>query len=499
MRGKSRRFGRVLHRAVLVVIAAVFLSISVGAVNSYAYENTVGIVKEGGARIRSASSTDSTVLASVVSGNELEICGMETGADGYTWYKVYVDRSTIGYIRSDLITDTGEKTGGVTDNNITGGAIGGNTDTPQDNGSQDAPQDNDVTDVPQDADTPDDAVTPEDTQTPGDTTTTPVVTGAFLQSIGLGNNVSMTPVFSPDVTEYTIYVDENTTAIAVFGVAAEGAAVTENYGFSDLQRGSNMGVITVQAADGSTRSYYFTVNRGEASAEIHYSEPPTIGGEDTDEATKVDVEDKESKGGNTGWIVFLVIVIIAMAAVIVLMGLRIRDYRRELYGEDPEEFHIKDALPGNNIFQKIFEQRNSKNATRTTERKMRVNRREEEEDLDDDDVYEDEAYDEDEEDEGFMYDIRKTSEDAAQIQDPGMRYHKEDMEDYDSLDDDEEIEEYDGLLDIDTEDDELEDIMERNATITDHESGKEVWKSVNFMTPADDLEFEFIELEDENE
>ena len=84
MREKSKRFGKILHRAMLVLVATIFLSLTIGTVNSYAYENTIGIVKEGGARIRSASSTDSTVLASVVSGNELEICGIETGADGYT-------------------------------------------------------------------------------------------------------------------------------------------------------------------------------------------------------------------------------------------------------------------------------------------------------------------------------------------------------------------------------------------------------------------------------
>jgi len=94
--------------------------------------------------------------------------------------------------------------------------------------------------------------------------------------------------------------------------------------------------------------------------------------------------------------------------------------------------------------------------------------------------------------------VSQTREEIKQIQDPGMRY-QQDEEDFDSLDDDEEMDDYEGLVDIDDEDDELEDIMERNATITDHENGKEVWKSVNFMTPADDLEFEFIELEDENE
>ncbi|MGN1160404.1 MAG: SH3 domain-containing protein [Lachnospiraceae bacterium] len=489
MRGNRKRRG-ILHGTFLALAAAVFLAMSVGGTNAYAYENTIGVVKEGDARIRSSSSTDSTVLASVLSGDRLEICGMETGADGYTWYKVYVDRSTIGYVRSDRITDTGEKTGGVTDDHVTGNA-GQNTNTPQDDNSQDTPQDTVIAEDPQD--TPDDIEIPQDTtDLPVDTTPVATVEGAKLQSIGLGSNVSMTPAFSPDVTEYTILVDENTTSIAVFGVPAEGASVTENYGFDDLKRGSNMAVITVQAADGTTKSYYFTVNRGEASAEIHYAQPGTDG--EGTQSGQADAAQNARKGGNSGWIVFLLVVILAMAAVIVLMGLRLRDYRRELYGEDPEEFHLKDALPDNSVFRKVFSQKTERTFGRE-ERKTRTSRLHVKQDPDEeDDAYEADVYEDDdvyddedvheaasEETQDFMYDVRQTAEDAAQIQDPGMRYQSSDEPD------------------IEPEDDELEDIMERNATITDRDNGKEVWKSVNFMTPSDDLEFEFIELEDENE
>lgn len=491
---ENRKHRGILRGILLALVTAVFLAVSAGAGNAYAYENTTGIVKDGGTRIRSSSSTDSTVLASVLSGDKLEICGMETGADGYTWYKVYVDRSTIGYVRSDRITDTGEKTGGVTNDNVTGNA-GQNTGTAQPDDSQ-TPQDP-ITDAEQPQD-PDAEPSDQTEVVPDNTVTTPAVTGAKLQSIGLGNTISMSPAFSPDITEYTILVDENTESISVFGVPAEGATVTENYGFDNLQRGSNMAVITVQAADGSTTSYNFMVNRGEASAEIHYSQPGT--GADTTQNSQPETQTVVKKGVSSGWVVFLAVIIIAMAAVMVMMGLRVRDYRRELYGEDPEEFHLEDALPDNSVFRGIKAKRRPARAARESY--------DEEEPYDDGEAYDEEEPYEDGPDQtaayedaadndnrnreqNFMYDVRKSEEDAAQIQDPGMQYHETERAADRRVEPSE--------ADLEPDDDELEDIMERNATITDQESGKDVWKSVNFMTPADDLEFEFLKLDDENE
>lgn len=500
MRGNRKHRG-ILQGTLLALVTAVFLAMSAGAGNAYAYQNTTGIVKDGGTRIRSSSSTDSTVLASVLSGDKLEICGMETGADGYTWYKVYVDRSTIGYVRSDRITDTGEKTGGVTDDNATGGSTGQNTDSSQ---SQETPAADPSTD-PQEPQETDEESSGQTEILPDATETTPAVTGAKLQSIGLGNTISMSPAFSPDITEYTILVDENTESIAVFGVPAEGASVIENYGFDNLQRGSNMAVITVQAADGSTRSYNFMVNRGEASAEIHYSQPGM--GNDTvqDQGNQTETQPGTKKSTGSGWIVFLIVIILAMAAVMVLMGLRLRDYRRELYGEDPEEFHLEDALPDNSVFRQV---KARKRPSRAARRAYDEEHYEEEEAYDDEEAYDaDEAYEseadhrdnghemdypeEQNTEQNFMYDVKKSQEDAAQIQDPGMQYDAVGNTVSGKAEPDE--------PDLEPDDDELEDIMERNATITDQESGKDVWKSVNFMTPADDLEFEFLELDDENE
>lgn len=513
MTRKNRRYKSKRYKAVLGLICGIVLFMSYGTRNVYAYENTIGIVKDGGARIRSSASTDGSVLASVVSGDRVEICGVETASDGYTWYKVYVNGNTIGYIRGDLLTDTGEKTGSVTDNNATGNLSQEdpvqNADNPEQSEMQgDTPGDGqeDIQDQPVEPDNQGDEA--------------PVGSAeAYLTALSIGD-AAITPLFSPYITEYTVTVGEDITSVSAYGVASEGASVIENYGFTNLQKGSNMAVITVQAADGTTKSYYFTVNRGEASSEIHYSQPDAA---NTD--TQEPVSTVEKGGSHTAVIVFLVIVILAMAAVLVLMGLRVRDYRRELYGEDPEEFHLRDALPENSVFSRKADKRQD---VRKRRKSIEVNEETDDKEAYSGHVYEtkDRMYENDSDGEnvnikskipndfamgedGFLYDIRKVSEDSAQIQDPGMQYDgrmressyhgpdaETDLQAGEAYEDEEE-----GGVDtgIAPEDDELEDIMERNATITDQENGKEVWQSVNFMTPREDLEFEFLDLEDENE
>lgn len=66
-----------------------------------------GTVKTTSAKIRSEANTSSEVLASVEAGDELMIKAKTTGADGYTWYQVFVDADTLGFIRSDLVEADG--------------------------------------------------------------------------------------------------------------------------------------------------------------------------------------------------------------------------------------------------------------------------------------------------------------------------------------------------------------------------------------------------------
>lgn len=84
---------------------------------------------------------------------------------------------------------------------------------------------------------------------------------------------TMTPEFSPTVTEYTVQVTEDVEKINVTcSTSATDAKVVEAGGFKDLQVGNNSAHITVQAADGSQTTYTINIVRGEASADTENTE-----------------------------------------------------------------------------------------------------------------------------------------------------------------------------------------------------------------------------------
>lgn len=477
------------------VALACLLALAANTLTAHAYVNTYGIVKEGGgANIRLRASADSTVLASVKSGERVEICGTEAGADGYTWYKVYVNGNTIGYIRGDLVTDTGEKTGSIADDDLVGGTVGGQTgggDTPQAGGD----------------DTPQEGEGEGGEEQPGDGAGMPaeplpvtptLSSNATLYAVNISNG-TLVPAFSSDVTQYTITVDEKTTGINAFGMPSEeSSVVSENYGFSNLVPGSNMAVITVQAADGTRLSYLFTVNRGEASEEMHYAVPVPVG---SASGTAAGSAAKEKGSSHIGWIIFLLILLVAMTVVLVLMGLRIRDYRRDLYGEDEREFHLRDVLPKGSVFGSVGGRR-----------EYRSRRRSKQSEYEEEDDGEEIEEDENEETDEYGYSVSDSIEvsplstaslagavDQAMNGDgfaseDGFLYnmkHEGSSEDDGSFASDDAYEAEDNM-----DEDALEDITERDSTINERGSNQNVWKSVNFMTPSDDLEFEFLDLDD---
>lgn len=65
-----------------------------------------GVVQASSANIRSSADPGSTILASVLKGDKLTIKEQATGTDGTTWYKVFIDGNTLGYVRSDLLSTT---------------------------------------------------------------------------------------------------------------------------------------------------------------------------------------------------------------------------------------------------------------------------------------------------------------------------------------------------------------------------------------------------------
>ncbi|MCM1539509.1 MAG: SH3 domain-containing protein [bacterium] len=481
---------------------ACLLAFAIGTLTAYAYINTYGIVKEGGgANIRLRSSTDSEVLASVKSGERVEICGTEVGADGYTWYKVYVNGNTIGYIRKDLVTDTGEETGSIADDDLVGGTVGGAAggeapagggDNSQEGGEEQPGEGGEAGSQGEGGEAP-----------AGPAPVVPAPSGnATLYSLYISDG-TLAPAFSPDVTQYTVTVDEKTTSVSAFGVPSDGGSVvSENYGFSNLQPGSNMAVITVQAADGTRLSYLFTINRGEASEEMHYAVPAPVG---STSGSTSDSTEKGKGGSHIGWIIFLCILLVAMTVVLVLMGLRIRDYRRDLYGESEQEFHLRSVLPKGSVFGKARGQREYRSRRRRGEYADEEDEEEDEDGDEDEDGYE---TGEDADDYGYSVSDSievsplSTSSLAGAVEEAmgGGGYAPEDGYAYGgSYADGGETGEAgfsDDHAEENMDEDALEDITERNSTINDRKSDQDVWKSVNFMTPSDDLEFEFLDLDD---
>ncbi len=89
---------------------------------------------------------------------------------------------------------------------------------------------------------------------------------ATLRGIQINPGV-LSPAFSPNVTNYTITIDEGVTDISVSsGVTDPEAKITSANGFKNLEEGENDAQILVTAADGSTLTYTFHIVRGDTQA-----------------------------------------------------------------------------------------------------------------------------------------------------------------------------------------------------------------------------------------
>lgn len=96
----------------LCLLAALFLMQAILVQQSSLTVNAQGkaTVTASSGKIRESASTSSTVMASVSKNDKLDVLAQTTDADGYTWYKVYVNGTDTGYIRADLV---GEVSGSV--------------------------------------------------------------------------------------------------------------------------------------------------------------------------------------------------------------------------------------------------------------------------------------------------------------------------------------------------------------------------------------------------
>lgn len=90
--------------AVLTVFAAAFMFFAV-SMECFAAEGTI---TAGSAKIRGSASTSGDHVSSAKKGEKFTIIGQENGADGKVWYKITYSGDKVGYVRSDLMSVSGD-------------------------------------------------------------------------------------------------------------------------------------------------------------------------------------------------------------------------------------------------------------------------------------------------------------------------------------------------------------------------------------------------------
>ena len=88
------------------IALALVLAISVEQFGITSLAQSQGEVSVSSAKIRSDASASATVVGSAAQGDKVTINGQKQSSDGYTWYQIFVNADTLGYIRSDLVTIT---------------------------------------------------------------------------------------------------------------------------------------------------------------------------------------------------------------------------------------------------------------------------------------------------------------------------------------------------------------------------------------------------------
>ncbi len=84
----------------VVVAAAIFVTTGVQA---FAYTETTGTVTTDNVKVRSSAGTTASQVSSLSNGDTVEIVDETKDESGYVWYKIRVNKSEYGYVRSDLV------------------------------------------------------------------------------------------------------------------------------------------------------------------------------------------------------------------------------------------------------------------------------------------------------------------------------------------------------------------------------------------------------------
>lgn len=100
---KMRRLLNKKMYIILGVLCCVILWMQLG-INSFAFTRTTGEVTGSSVKVRASASTNSEMVASLKAGDKLDVTDAVNGTDGKVWYKILVNATDSGYVRSDFVT-----------------------------------------------------------------------------------------------------------------------------------------------------------------------------------------------------------------------------------------------------------------------------------------------------------------------------------------------------------------------------------------------------------
>ena len=338
----------------VAVSATIFVS---AGLSVFAYTETTGTVTTDNVKVRSEASTTASQVSSLKNGDSVEIVDEAADASGYTWYKIRVNKSEFGYVRSDLVNkkEGSSSASETTTTSNTTEANGAAASLPATTATTTEPKSATITEnsvnVRQGAGTGFDSV---GKVSKGDTVT---VTG---EATGEDGKTWYQVTFGSNKTGFIrsdlLTVGEAIAAEGGEGENAEGGEAQEGGEGEDAQQaeegqesseGSDQGTaVTSEAGDGTYSLVYSTDEEGNGIWYLY----DNVGGyrvkvnELIEAAKSSDEVGTLNKTNNTykTVLIILAVVIAALVVGLILLALKLRD---SYYEDDEEEEYDRYSKP----------------------------------------------------------------------------------------------------------------------------------------------------------
>ncbi|MCQ2494647.1 MAG: SH3 domain-containing protein [Lachnospiraceae bacterium] len=117
MRYKDIPVFKKIRNAALTAITVLALGVAINTTSFISFAESAGKITATTCNVRADASTQSASIGSKSKDETIKILGQKTGADGYVWYQIYINATTVGYVRSDLATITDGTTPDTIDEN----------------------------------------------------------------------------------------------------------------------------------------------------------------------------------------------------------------------------------------------------------------------------------------------------------------------------------------------------------------------------------------------